>query len=68
MDAAAGLLRLRWQERGGPVLAGPPARRGFGSRIIEATLRSQLGGAARLSWEAAGLVCVAELPLARALA
>ncbi|MBL6457275.1 hypothetical protein JMJ55_18220 [Belnapia sp. T6] len=68
LDAAAGLLRLRWQERGGPVLAGPPARRGFGSRIIEATLRSQLGGAARLSWEAAGLVCVAELPLARAVA
>ena len=40
-----GFLRLRWAEAGGPPLAGPPARRGFGTRVVEATVRGQLGGA-----------------------
>ncbi|WP_270938833.1 PAS domain-containing protein [Falsiroseomonas oryzae] len=60
------LLRLRWAERGGPPLHGPPDRRGFGSRVLEATIRDQLGGRVRRSWEAAGLVCELEIPLARA--
>ncbi|WP_140880838.1 PAS domain S-box protein [Muricoccus nepalensis] len=68
VDEAAGLLRLRWEERGGPAPGPPPARPGFGSRVVEATVREQLGGALRRHWEAAGLSYDIEVPLARALA
>jgi two-component sensor histidine kinase len=62
-----GTLRLRWTEAGGPPVTGPPPRRGFGSRVVEGTVRGQLGGAVSLAWEWAGLVCDIEVPLARAL-
>ncbi|GGG28338.1 hypothetical protein GCM10010964_15310 [Caldovatus sediminis] len=68
VDGAAGLLRLRWEERGGPPVAAPPARRGFGSRVIEATVRDQLGGRVARHWNVSGLACEIEVPLARALA
>ncbi|HYI83172.1 MAG TPA: HWE histidine kinase domain-containing protein, partial [Acetobacteraceae bacterium] len=64
VDRAAEVLRLRWTEAGGPALAGAPAHRGFGSRIIEATIRSQLGGGVRTAWERDGLECELEVPLA----
>lgn len=67
LDSAADVLRLRWAETGGPPLDTPPSRRGLGSRVIEATLRDQLGGRVERSWERSGLVCMAELPLARVL-
>jgi two-component sensor histidine kinase len=67
VDRPAGLLRLRWAERGGPTIGTPPARRGFGSRVLEATMRDQLGGAVERRWEPAGLVCEISLPLARVL-
>jgi PAS domain S-box-containing protein len=57
------LLRLRWQESGGAALAGPPARRGFGSRVLEGTLRGQLGGEVTLAWTPAGLDCAIAVPL-----
>ena len=60
---AAGVLRLRWAEAGGPPWAGPPTRRGFGSRVLDSTVRGQLGGAVRLCWGATGLVCEMEVPL-----
>jgi two-component sensor histidine kinase len=62
----SGTLRLRWAEAGGPPVAGPPRRRGFGSRVLEGTVRGQLGGTVSLAWDAAGLVCGIEVPLARA--
>jgi PAS domain S-box-containing protein len=62
---AAGMLRLRWSEAGGPPVAGPPTRRGFGSRVLEGTVRRQLGGAVTLSWGTAGLVCELEVPFGR---
>jgi len=61
----APLLRLRWTETGGPAVKGPPGRRGFGSRLLEGTLRGQLGGAVSLDWQPTGLVCDMEVPLAR---
>lgn len=61
----AGLLRLRWAEADGPPVAAPPSRRGFGSRVLEGTVRGQLGGAVSLSWEQAGLVCDIQIPLDR---
>lgn len=63
VDEAAGLLRLRWEESGGPPVAAPPERAGFGSRVIEATLARQLGGTLHQDWRPQGLVLEAELPL-----
>jgi PAS domain S-box-containing protein len=57
-------LRLRWTESGGPTLEGPPARSGFGSRVLDATLRRQLGGSVRFDWPAEGLTCEIVVPLA----
>ena len=65
---AGGALRLRWEECGGPPIAGPPTRRGFGSRLIEATAQAQLGGTVEKRWEPDGLVCEIALPLARVVA
>ncbi len=62
---AGTLLRLEWQEVGGPALAGPPARHGFGSRLLQATITQQLGGRLRLEWRPEGLHCQIEVPLAR---
>jgi two-component sensor histidine kinase len=60
-----GLLRLRWTETGGPPVLATPARRGFGSRVVEATVRGQLGGTVERRWERTGLVCEVAVPLAR---
>lgn len=62
---APGRLHLEWSETGGPTLDGAPARRGFGSRVLEATLCGQLGGQVSLDWLAEGLVCRIAVPLAR---
>ncbi|HEX9964252.1 MAG TPA: HWE histidine kinase domain-containing protein [Allosphingosinicella sp.] len=55
-------LRLLWRESGGPPVR-PPARRGFGSRLIERGLAADLGGAARLRFEPTGLSCEIEASL-----
>jgi two-component sensor histidine kinase len=68
IDPEADLLHLTWTEQGGPPLAGPPTRRGFGSRLVEATIANQLGGSVERGWEPAGLVCRMVLPLPRILA
>ncbi len=63
-DPAEEELRLDWVETGGPAVAGTPDRRGFGSRVLEATL-NQLGGTAELDWRPEGLVCRLRAPLCR---
>jgi two-component sensor histidine kinase len=57
------VLRLRWAESGGPPVKGPPDKRGFGSRVLTNTLRTQLGGTIFMAWEVTGLVCDFALPL-----
>ena len=57
------MLRLRWAESGGPPLEGPPERRGFGTRVVDGTVRSQLGGTVSLVWDTSGLGCEIEMPL-----
>ncbi len=64
-EEVATLLRLDWRETGGPLLAGPPLRRGFGSRLLLATVVQQLGGRLALDWLPEGLHCSFELPLHR---
>ncbi|NKC31731.1 HWE histidine kinase domain-containing protein [Falsiroseomonas selenitidurans] len=53
---AGGRLRLDWLERGVAV-PGVPTRRGFGSRLIMATMAGQLGGKAHFDWQPEGLSC-----------
>ncbi len=67
-EPEAGRVRLLWLEEGGPPVAAPPARRGFGARLIEAQVRGQLGGTAVLGWEPTGLRCAIALPAERLLA
>jgi two-component sensor histidine kinase len=59
---SAEVIRLVWTERGGPHVAGAPARNGFGARLIEATLRHQLGGEVRYDWASSGLIATLTLP------
>jgi PAS domain S-box-containing protein len=53
---------LTWQERGGPVLAGPPTRQGFGTALSTLSVQGQLGGTLERRWEPEGLTLVADLP------
>lgn len=58
-------LELCWREEGGPPIAGPPERRGFGARVLEGTVRQQLGGTVTLHWQPSGLICEMRVPLRR---
>jgi len=53
--AADGTLALCWTESGGPPVT-PPARQGFGGRIIR-QMTAQLAGTVRFDWRREGLVC-----------
>lgn len=68
IEQGPGLLMLTWRERDGPPIEEAPMRRGFGSRVLEATLGSQLGGTVERRWEAHGLDCEIAVPVARVLA
>jgi PAS domain S-box-containing protein len=56
-------LSITWQEQGGPPVA-PPTRRGFGSKFVEGSVGSELGGRATLDFLPQGLRCTIEIPLA----
>ncbi|HEY0598883.1 PAS domain S-box protein [Brevundimonas sp.] len=49
-------LNLAWLERGGAPVQ-PPARQGFGHRLIERTIRKDLGGDLEQRFERTGLEC-----------
>lgn len=56
-------LRLTWSEEGGPEIAAPPLREGFGSVLIARALAQQTGGLVERDWRPQGLVCRITLPL-----
>lgn len=62
-ETGDGKLIVEWKERGGPPVT-PPARRGFGSRLIEQGLAGDLGGAAEIAFEPDGLRCTIAASLA----
>lgn len=66
LDAEGVWLRLFWAETGAAGLA-PPAGTGFGTRVIEATVRDQLGGEITMDWAPDGLRCTLRLPAPRVL-
>jgi len=57
------VLQLEWTESGGPAVSAPEGR-GFGTTLIERSLRG-VGGSAELVFEASGLRCSIRLPLSR---
>lgn len=59
-DNADNLL-LHWRESGGPSVS-PPVRRGFGSLLIERSLKQEIGGSAIQTFEPEGLVCHLVIP------
>jgi len=52
---------LEWIEHGGPP-ASPPQRQGFGSRMIQRVLTSELGGTAQMEYGPFGFRCTFEAP------
>jgi len=62
--AEAPMLRLVWEERGGPPVT-PPTRRGLGMQLIESQLAYEFAGHTELAFAPEGLVCTISLPLTR---
>jgi PAS domain S-box-containing protein len=54
-------LLLRWVEFGGPKVV-KPARAGFGSQLIEFTIRHEFGGMAVIDFPEAGVICEISIP------
>lgn len=51
-----GMLRLDWEESGGPPVA-PPTQKGFGSRLLEEFVGRDLGGNTKLNFDVSGVRC-----------
>nr|WP_246408469.1 CheR family methyltransferase [Microvirga lupini] len=56
-------LRLEWRESGVSVASRAPRRRGFGSELIERTLRYELDAETELQFTPGGIRCIIVLPL-----
>jgi PAS domain S-box-containing protein len=55
-------LSIDWRESGGPAVS-KPARRGFGTKLVERGVEQELRGSAQMRFEAAGLHCTMEIPI-----
>jgi two-component sensor histidine kinase len=66
-DPEDGAEVVEWVERGGPPIAGPPARRGFGLRLLGRGLAGEAGTAADIHFEPEGLRCTLRLPSPRSV-
>jgi PAS domain S-box-containing protein len=62
-EIAAPMLLVTWRETGGPTIAGPPTRRGFGTALSERALTAQLGAEIARDWLPAGLVVRIAVPM-----
>ncbi|MBX9776517.1 MAG: response regulator [Xanthobacteraceae bacterium] len=61
-------LSLQWEETGGPRLTSPPTNRGYGSKVIIASIQKQLGGTATFDWRPQGLSFTMEISIGDAAA
>lgn len=59
------LLHLIWTERKGPTITAPPSIQGFGTKLEQATVHSQLNGTIEREWHPDGLVIRLCLDLGR---
>ncbi len=62
IDPVTGNLAFTWRETGGPPVT-PPTTPGFGTRLIEGSIRREQKGQARFDFRPEGLVFEASLPL-----
>jgi two-component sensor histidine kinase len=56
-------LTLRWSEVGGPKVCAPGIK-GYGTKLIHASILKQLGGTADFDWRPTGLAFLMSVPLA----
>jgi two-component sensor histidine kinase len=56
------LLRLRWQESGGPDVV-VPKHKGFGMRLLEQGIARELDGSVEMHYARSGVTCVIEAPV-----
>lgn len=56
-----GRLIIHWRETGGPRVK-PPARPGFGTRVMETLIRNQLKGELHCDWRPEGMTCEIIIP------
>lgn len=61
-EVEQGTLCITWVEKQGPPVE-PPARKGFGTRLLEQGLAHELGGTVRLVHDPAGLICEIRMPM-----
>lgn len=63
-DETSGTVALEWTETGGPPLPGPPGRSGFGMRLLQHGLATDLGDGASVAvnFEPGGLRALLRLP------
>lgn len=62
-DPSKQRFALEWREYGGPPVK-PPTRQGFGTRLIERGLSTELGGEVSIHYPTEGLICRFTAPLA----
>jgi two-component sensor histidine kinase len=58
-----GNLALKWCERGGLAVQGEPDHVGFGSKLIDVTVKRQLSGSIKYDWEQSGVSVSISVPL-----
>lgn len=58
----ANSVSLRWEESGGPPVELPSAQ-GFGTKIMNASIKHQLGGNVAWDWRKSGLHCTIQIPI-----
>jgi PAS domain S-box-containing protein len=59
-ESARGKLTLYWRESGGPPVT-PPTTQGFGTKIMNASIKHQMGGNVVMDWRPAGLHCTLQI-------
>ena len=58
-----GVLTFNWEEAGGPPVT-EPSSHGFGTKIMNASIKHQIGGNVAWDWRPSGLHCTLQIPMA----
>jgi PAS domain S-box-containing protein len=61
-NGSAPRLQLRWREENGPSVA-KPTHKGFGTRLLEHGIETELGGSALIEFAPSGVRCEIDVPL-----
>jgi two-component sensor histidine kinase len=62
LEPESKLLKLRWEEEGGPPVS-KPSHRGFGLRLIEHGLGREISGKVKMDFRTQGLLCEWDMKL-----